>query len=366
MSSLYLNRINPLPPIADELFYLGYNQDFSCLASGTANGFRIFNCDPFKETFKRDFSGGIGMIEMLFRCNILAIVGGGSEPAFPKNKVILWDDNQSTPIGELSFKSEVKAVKLRRDKIIVVLEKHVYVYNFEKLERIKKFDTISNNKGLIAVSPIDQCVIAFPHTNKGVVNVQLMDSEKQHLITAHDGNINCLALNPDGSKLATASEKGTLIRIFDTYTGQKIQEVRRGADRAAIYSIAWSPDSSFFCTSSDKGTIHIFAHKKIIDEEVPEPSPEKNKTTAISQASANRKSKISFFGGYFGSEWSFAWFRGPECPSVCCFGQDNKSVIAFTADGSYMKLLFDSKKGGECQRKSFSKYYKKKEAPAAK
>lgn len=197
-----------------QLLYVSFNQDFGCFAAGTDRGFRIYHCEPFKETFKRDFSsGGIGIVEMLFRCNILALVGGGPTPRFAPHKVMIWDDHQNRCIGELAFRSDVKAVKLRRDRVVAALANKVYVYNFADLSLLDHIETCDNPRGLLALcSAPHNNVLACPGLSKGHVRVELYDQRKTTLIAAHEASLACLALNATGSRVATASDKGTLIR----------------------------------------------------------------------------------------------------------------------------------------------------------
>lgn len=333
---------------ANDLLFVSFNQDYGCFACGTETGFCIFNCDPLKERFRRDFkgSGGIGIVEMLFRCNILALVGGGANPKFPPNKVMIWDDYQNKCIAELEFRTEVKAVKLRRDRIVVVLENKVYVYNFADLSLLHQIETCNNPRGLCALSPSSNTVLAVPGSKIGTLHIELYDLKTTQTIQAHNNTLTQICLNLEGSRVATASEKGTLIRIFDTKTGVQLKELRRGADKAEIYSIAFSPDSQWLAVSSDKGTIHIYglADQGVSNEDIRKAAKEDTK---------NRHSSLSFMKeilpSYFSSEWSFASFHLPsEIRSIICFGQDD-SIIVVCADGHYHKYLFDSLKGGECK-----------------
>ncbi|KAK2965042.1 hypothetical protein RJ639_018929 [Escallonia herrerae] len=62
--------VNPNSNSHPSLLHLSFNQDHVCFVAGTDNGFRIYDCDPYRELFRRDFDqgGGIRIVDMLFRC----------------------------------------------------------------------------------------------------------------------------------------------------------------------------------------------------------------------------------------------------------------------------------------------------------
>ncbi|KAK5774368.1 hypothetical protein PVK06_042223 [Gossypium arboreum] len=333
-----LNPPDSVPPAVapSSLLHLSFNQDHGCFAAGTDHGFRIYNCDPFREIFRRDFDrgGGIGVVEMLFRCNILALVGGGPDPQYPPNKVMIWDDHQSRCISELSFRSEVRSVRLRRDRIIVVLEQKIFVYNFVDLKLLHQIETIANPKGLCAVSQgAGSLVLVCPGLQKGQVRVEHYASKRTKFIMAHDSRIACFALSQDGQLLATASTKGTLVRIYNTIDGSLLQEVRRGADRAEIYSLAFSSNAQWLAVSSDKGTVHVFSLK------INAGSPSTTQSRSTSEPVVSPHSSLSFIKGvlpkYFSSEWSVAQFRLVEGSQyLVAFGHQKNTVVILGIDGS--------------------------------
>jgi len=78
---------------------------------------------------------------------------------------------------------------------------------------------------------------------------------------AHSTPLSALEINQKGDLIATASEKGTLIRLFNSKDGSLVQELRRGTENHQIFCIAFSFESEWLACTSDSGTCHIFSLK---------------------------------------------------------------------------------------------------------
>ncbi|XP_043936123.1 WD repeat domain phosphoinositide-interacting protein 4 isoform X2 [Protopterus annectens] len=340
---------------------LRFNQDQSCFCCAMETGVRIYNVEPLMEKGHLDHEqvGSVGHVEMLHRSNLLAFVGGGSNPKFADNSVLIWDDAREEKdakdklVLEFTFTKPVLAIRMRSDKIIIVLRNRIYVYTFpDNPTKLFEFDTRDNPKGLCDLCPsLEKQLIVFPGHKCG--SLQLVDlsntkpgtSSAPFTINAHQSEIACVAVNQQGTVVASASKKGTLIRLFDTQTREKLVELRRGTDPATLYCINFSHDSAFLCASSDKGTVHIFALK----------DTKLNRRSALA-----RVGKVGpMIGQYVDSQWSLASFTVPaECACICAFGKNTSknvnSVIAICVDGTFHKYVFTP--DGNCNREAFDVY----------
>ncbi|CAO2836711.1 unnamed protein product [Amaranthus hypochondriacus] len=349
--------ILPSPP--QELLSVSFNQDSTCFSAATSSGFLIFNTNPFRPIFNRTFSHSLSFVHMLFRCNILALVGGGPNPQFPPHKVMLWDDHRCCCIGELSFRSDVKSVRLRRDRIVVALLNKIFVYNFADLKLLHQIETVSNPKGLCEVSCLaNSMVLACPGIQKGQIRVEHYQIKKTKFIMAHDSRIASMALTLDGRLVATASSKGTLVRVFNTLDGSLLQEVRRGTDRAEIQSLAFSSNARWLAASSDRGTIHVFNLK--LDSGS---SGNNGLQSPPEQPNSPRSpiSSISFMKGvlpkYFSSEWSMAQFHLQEGTQyIVSFSQQENTVLIVGMNGSFYRCSFDPIAGGEMKQLEYRNF----------
>lgn len=82
-------------------------------------------------------------------------------------KILLWLSSY--------VKTSKRSVNFR---VIVVLEKKVYVYNFSNLSLIDSIDTTVNQLGLITISyDSEECVLACPDKEKGKVWVNIYVKE---------------------------------------------------------------------------------------------------------------------------------------------------------------------------------------------
>lgn len=174
-------------------------------------------------------------------------------------------------------------MRLNRKRLAVVLEDEIYLYDISNMSLLYTIPTSPNPTAICALSPSSQnCYLAYPlpkpredtgdkrpshapplstyiaPTSGEVLVFDTLTLKAVNVIEAHKSPLCCVSLNSDGSLLATASEMGTIIRVFSVPRGQKLFQFRRGTYPSTIYSMSFNLDSTLLCVSSVSDTVHIF------------------------------------------------------------------------------------------------------------
>ncbi|KAK3678013.1 autophagy protein [Recurvomyces mirabilis] len=258
------------------LNYVTFNQDHSLLAVATTRGLRTYTTDPF-ELSNNCTDDDISLVEPLFSTSLVAVI------TTPRLLRIVNTKRNST-ICELTFHGMVIAVKMNRKRLVVVLEEVMFIYDISNMILLHQQVTPLNAAGICALSPNSEYnYLALPHhqnvqsgsqaqlqpahvPKSGVSeamsgDVLLYDLNKMEEVTviqAHQTPLSCIAMSNDGTLMATASEKGTVIRVFSIPSGKKLYQFRRGSMPARIYCMTFNATSTLLCVSSATETIHIF------------------------------------------------------------------------------------------------------------
>lgn len=239
-----------------------FNQDHSCFAVGTRDGFRIFDTNTGKLCYER--VGAFVVVEMLFSSSLLAIVGAGDQPSLSPRRLCLFNTTTGAALRELNFLTSILAVRMNRQRLIVILQDKVYVYELNSLTIFDTIDTVPNFKGLCAFSPcLDACYLALPGSNtKGsALLYNVMDCHLHCEIEAHRSPLAAMVLSSNGMYIATASEQGTIIRVHLVSDATKSYSFRRGTYPSTVFSLSFGPSKQLpdiLAASSSSGSIHLF------------------------------------------------------------------------------------------------------------
>ncbi|TXG60887.1 hypothetical protein EZV62_012250 [Acer yangbiense] len=209
--------------------------------------------------------GAFNIVEMLYSSSLLAIVGAGEQPSLSPRCLCLFNTTTGNALRELNFLTSILAVRLNKKRLVVVLREKTYIYDANTLAILDTIDTVPNLKGLCAFSPsLDACYLALPaSTTKGTVLVyNVMELLSHCEIDAHRAPLAAIVLSSNGMYIATASEQGTIIRVFLVSEATKSYSFRRGTYPSTIYSLSFGPSTQLqdiLVATSSSGSVHVFS-----------------------------------------------------------------------------------------------------------
>lgn len=237
---------------------MNFNQDFTSLSVLSSTGLRLYSIagqDKVEEIFAKDNTEQIRIVERLFNSSLVVLVTSQKPNCL---KMLHFKKKQD--ICNCFYPSEILCVRMNRQRLIVCLAESIHIHDIRDMKILHSIENIAPNElGLCALSLNSH--LAFPICQSSG-ELRIFNANKLRTgmtIKAHDTALSALTFSPSGALLATASERGTVIRVFCVKNGQRVQEFRRGVKRCVrIASLVFAASGDFLCASSNTETVHVF------------------------------------------------------------------------------------------------------------
>uniref|UniRef100_A0A915DYI2 WD repeat domain phosphoinositide-interacting protein 2 n=1 Tax=Ditylenchus dipsaci TaxID=166011 RepID=A0A915DYI2_9BILA len=224
--------------------------------------YSLRSIDRLEKLFEGKVPERACIVERLYLSSLITIVSMKST-----RKLQVYHSIKENEICCHTYASAILAVRMNRKRVVVCLEDSIHIHNVRDMRLIHMIK--------------DKCLLPGLPNSSSTGHVMVYDAEDIKPlcnISAHAGALAAVRFNPDGTKLATASDKGTVIRVFGVPNGERLFEFTRGVKRCvSISSLAFSVDSKYLCLSSNTETIHVFALVK------PDTPQEQTKQDDLSQ-----------------------------------------------------------------------------------
>lgn len=222
--------------------------------------FYVYHPKKLKLAYSKNFNQPLKFVNILNKSNIVAIV-------FQKEPWVLhfWNDALQVMFGNIEFPNSILDVSLNDKHIITSLNNKIYIHEFATLKLVDYIETYEECSNIFGFCPYGS-LVSTCHFIKGKIEIRSYDPQYDPLIfQAHVSSISCMTFNEDGSRLASTSERGTIIRVWNTFTSELLHQFKRGSDVATIYDLCFH--HSILICSSSKGTIHFFEMPKLTDND---------------------------------------------------------------------------------------------------
>lgn len=249
------------------LLSYSFSPDGSHFVCGTTCGFRVYSVSPLCEVLRDDLSDDslckeIPIVAVYSNGEMLATVTSINKDADTKATMVnVWDCQRGRFVKQVQSKhSDVKGIVFGTEVMAVVYERMIFLYQYNRgtFAQILQVHTCANPMGLCALSVTSvHWILCCPAQSVGRVQISQNESDKQ-AFRAHDTALAALALTKSGSLLATASEHGTIVKVFRRPDGGLLYRFRRGTHPTLITSLTFDSDERYLAAASSSPTVHIF------------------------------------------------------------------------------------------------------------